>query len=674
MSRAHPEISLTDVAWLTALARTLTRDASEADDLVQETWVAARTSPPSSGDLSRPWLATVLRRFHLQSLRSGRRRDRRARVAARHEALPDTAELVERAELQRTLADCLLSLEDPLRSTLMLVAFEGVTTAEIAERDGVSVGTVRHRVRRARERMREKLMALDGEDWSRWHATLLPFARLPLPGETAAAGAIGSSEVVATGAKACAAAMMFKLVVSVSVVVAGLTALSLFGRDTAGDVPYVQQRVARTPAAGPALLEDVDPLGSPSSATRSVVAEDAADLAPEPLEKDAEEERSAAPAATRRDRPETATLEIRIRSEKAGWYASLAADAPAFVGRRGPSWHEGQIEAGFQMKTSGGQGAGRTCVLNISDGVYRFLNVRPGIPLRAIAIDGFFLPGDEVEVAPLLPGEERVVEVVVTRHLRSLRGRVLAPNGEPIPGAIVQIARPGDREASGDTVGPDGRFAMKRLGAEEVVLVIRAEGFAPHVEPAHRVMDTPVDFVLDGGRPVQLEVRSAGLQPFANADVVGRLPGVEFYSVEYGVTDERGVLSLDAVPAHDVALEVSLCGRTFRSVLSAAEVGHVVEVPRSRPCRVRVVGPRSGGGKYRVALRPLAPAEGSGLTVELPRDADEALFDRVFPGRYCATLQRVERRRVRRAGDAHVEFEVAPASTSTEPVEAELRL
>ncbi|QDV05816.1 hypothetical protein Poly30_13190 [Planctomycetes bacterium Poly30] len=66
MSEAHPDLSLTDVAWLNALARALTRDG--ADDLVQETWMMVRTSPPAHGGLNRSWLATVLRRFHLQSL------------------------------------------------------------------------------------------------------------------------------------------------------------------------------------------------------------------------------------------------------------------------------------------------------------------------------------------------------------------------------------------------------------------------------------------------------------------------------------------------------------------------------------------------------------------------------------------------------------------------------
>ncbi|MEM8710586.1 MAG: RNA polymerase sigma factor, partial [Planctomycetota bacterium] len=256
MSEAHFNLSPKDVVWLTALARTLTRDGADADDLVQEAWMAARSSPPPRGGPNRPWLATVLRRFHLQSLRSERRRDQRSRRAAKNEALPSTAELVERAELQRTLADCLLSLEDPYRTTLMLVAFEGVTTAEIAERDGVSVGIVRHRVRRAREMMRAKLMASDGEDWSRWCAVLLPIARLPLPGEVTAVQALASSKLVTTSAWVGASAMAFKLLVTVSIVIVLLTATTLFDRDPLAVAPYVVGNVEPVSRdATPTLVE-----------------------------------------------------------------------------------------------------------------------------------------------------------------------------------------------------------------------------------------------------------------------------------------------------------------------------------------------------------------------------------------------------------------------------------
>lgn len=197
MSETYPEIPLSDIAWLTALARTLTRDGAEADDLVQETWMAARESPPTRGAIPRPWLARVLRNFHLRSVRSKSRRAHRESAASRAEALPATAELVQRAELHESLAASLLSLDEPYRRTLMLVAFEDQKPRQIAEKDGVPVAVVRRRLRKARELLKVKLEQDHGRDWSEWRAALLPFAALPLPHEAAAPVAVASTATTA---------------------------------------------------------------------------------------------------------------------------------------------------------------------------------------------------------------------------------------------------------------------------------------------------------------------------------------------------------------------------------------------------------------------------------------------------------------------------------------------
>jgi DNA-directed RNA polymerase specialized sigma24 family protein len=49
--------------WLAALARRLVRDGASADDLVQETWLAALRHPPAAGRSVRAWLTTVARRL-----------------------------------------------------------------------------------------------------------------------------------------------------------------------------------------------------------------------------------------------------------------------------------------------------------------------------------------------------------------------------------------------------------------------------------------------------------------------------------------------------------------------------------------------------------------------------------------------------------------------------------
>ena len=46
LSPIRPEDLLAHSQWARALARTLVRDAATAEDLVQETWVAALKRPP----------------------------------------------------------------------------------------------------------------------------------------------------------------------------------------------------------------------------------------------------------------------------------------------------------------------------------------------------------------------------------------------------------------------------------------------------------------------------------------------------------------------------------------------------------------------------------------------------------------------------------------------------
>src|SRR5688572_10693228 len=96
---------LDEAVWIRSLARRVARDASEADDLVQEALVSALESPPDRGQPRRAWLATVVANAARALRRSGSRRAARERVAARPEALPSAADLVERALVQRELVE-----------------------------------------------------------------------------------------------------------------------------------------------------------------------------------------------------------------------------------------------------------------------------------------------------------------------------------------------------------------------------------------------------------------------------------------------------------------------------------------------------------------------------------------------------------------------------------------
>ncbi|MEL6907407.1 MAG: sigma-70 family RNA polymerase sigma factor, partial [Planctomycetota bacterium] len=258
MSDPNPESTVADVSWLSALARTLTRDGALADDLVQETWLIARRASPEAAQ-SRPWLARVLRRLHLRSRRTESRRAAREKASGRSESLVGTAELVERAELQRVLAQSLLELEEPYRTTLMRVAFEGYSTARIAEAESVSVETVRRRLRRARELYARKLEHDHGHDWRHWYAALLPYAKVSPPSESSPPG---PEDLTLTGKSTLslkAWIMSNSTLLTVSALVAGIVAASL---------ALFADRQDASPAGRPEIAlgraDDVEPLSVPS--------------------------------------------------------------------------------------------------------------------------------------------------------------------------------------------------------------------------------------------------------------------------------------------------------------------------------------------------------------------------------------------------------------------------
>jgi DNA-directed RNA polymerase specialized sigma24 family protein len=77
-SRSSPDPANADdllrhAAWLRALARTLVGEA-DADDVVQETWVAAVAHRPSAVHSLRAWLGAVARNVVRQRARRARRR------------------------------------------------------------------------------------------------------------------------------------------------------------------------------------------------------------------------------------------------------------------------------------------------------------------------------------------------------------------------------------------------------------------------------------------------------------------------------------------------------------------------------------------------------------------------------------------------------------------------
>jgi RNA polymerase sigma-70 factor (ECF subfamily) len=138
---------------LRAYGRTLARNASTADDLVQEAVMKAMASEAQfqPGTDLRAWVFTILRNVWLGQIRRAGR-ERRALDGQDHSESrpPNQADRMELANLARAME----ALPVSYREALMLVGAHGMTTLQAAAVVGVAEGTIKARVSRARKALR----------------------------------------------------------------------------------------------------------------------------------------------------------------------------------------------------------------------------------------------------------------------------------------------------------------------------------------------------------------------------------------------------------------------------------------------------------------------------------------------------------------------------------------
>ena len=137
-----------------------TGDASEAEDLLQETFVRVHERLDTLVDAGslRAWVGTIARNVLVDHRR---RRGTRAAAVADEAALPSAREPDDGLEsvVAGWLEAYLAELEPADSEALRLVDLEGRTQRELAERQGLSLSGAKSRVQRARARLRERLEA-----------------------------------------------------------------------------------------------------------------------------------------------------------------------------------------------------------------------------------------------------------------------------------------------------------------------------------------------------------------------------------------------------------------------------------------------------------------------------------------------------------------------------------
>ena len=174
--------------FLRLLAGGLVRDEHRAEDLVQDTWVKALESPPQEaarggGASLRGWLARVLRNRAINEGQREAQRGEREQFGRSHAREPEWEQVEAELETQRQVVESLQALREPYRSTLYLRYYRELGPSKIAELQGVPIKTVKTRLARGLEEMRQVLDRQSGGKREDWALLLLPLIRgkdLPL--------------------------------------------------------------------------------------------------------------------------------------------------------------------------------------------------------------------------------------------------------------------------------------------------------------------------------------------------------------------------------------------------------------------------------------------------------------------------------------------------------------
>ncbi|MEN9578925.1 MAG: hypothetical protein RJA70_1934 [Pseudomonadota bacterium] len=144
------------------------RDAPEAEDVVQDTFLRAHAALDRFDGRSQPytWFYRIAVNLALNRLRSRKRardvvpaEDPRldaVLVETHPSSAPETN--AERAQLARDLCDAVDQLSETLRTTLILVAVDGLPHGDVSTILGCPEGTVAWRIHEARKRIRAFLV------------------------------------------------------------------------------------------------------------------------------------------------------------------------------------------------------------------------------------------------------------------------------------------------------------------------------------------------------------------------------------------------------------------------------------------------------------------------------------------------------------------------------------
>lgn len=145
------------------VARSLTRNPTDAEDLVQDALLRAyRAIDRFDGRHPRAWLLTILRNAQINRVRR-KRPELLDDPDATFERTPDDDDSTDPEHVvvdpvfDAEVDDALAALPEKFRAVVELVDIAGKSYQDAADELGIPVGTVMSRLHRARRRMRDQL-------------------------------------------------------------------------------------------------------------------------------------------------------------------------------------------------------------------------------------------------------------------------------------------------------------------------------------------------------------------------------------------------------------------------------------------------------------------------------------------------------------------------------------
>lgn len=243
-------------SWARRLAFRLVRDAAAADDLVQEAFLAALKQRPEARGSFRPWLAGVLKNLSRLHWRSSAARSRRESASAPAAAALDPAEITERLDTHRQLAEAVGKLSDDLKSVVVLRYYEDLNSTEIGRRLGIPAATVRWRLAKGLSEIRGRF---EGEKGSGllWVMPLLPLAAA-FPGARDWLRRVGPTAVAGTPAASTALGSLARSApLAWAVAAAGVITTVLLANEVTHLTDVLENRPPAAPEAAPREVADL---------------------------------------------------------------------------------------------------------------------------------------------------------------------------------------------------------------------------------------------------------------------------------------------------------------------------------------------------------------------------------------------------------------------------------